>query len=109
MGPTNWTSDYDPDQVSFQLAWVSNASQSDIPIGSSGTFVFESPLDAAPLPYFVAHLAPDGSDLGSIFGDINAPAVPEPASVLLLLAGVFAAILISRHHERAATRSVRSR
>ena len=78
-GPANWTSDFDPNEDPFELAWVSNASESEIPIGGSGTFVFESPLDAALLPYFVAHLTPTGTDLGSFFGDIKAPAVvPTP-------------------------------
>jgi hypothetical protein len=79
VAPAGWLGDYAPAEDPFELAFVSEQPQADIPIGGQGTFAFTSPLDAAPLPYFVAKLLPDGVEQGSIFGDIDSPAVaPQP-------------------------------
>jgi hypothetical protein len=82
VAPAGWMGDYDPAEDPFELAFVSEQPQFDIPIGGQGTFAFTSPLDAALLDYFVANLDEEGLPLGSISGSIASPAV-QPQSPLL--------------------------
>jgi hypothetical protein len=82
VAPAGWLGDYNPTEDPFELAFVSEQPQFDIPIGGQGTFAFTSPLDAALLDYFVANLDEEGFDQGSIFGSIASPAV-QPQSPLL--------------------------
>lgn len=87
-GPIGWAGDYNPLEDPFGLAFVSCEPQYDIPVGRKGSFTFTSPLDAEPLPYFIANLAPDGLYLGNVLGEIESPAVtiPDPPACLPVIA-----------------------
>ncbi|MEM8681437.1 MAG: hypothetical protein AAGF97_18990, partial [Planctomycetota bacterium] len=101
QGPTGWIGDYDTLADPFELAFVSTEPQFDIPVDGSGIFSFTSPLDARPLPFFIANLAPNGSDNGSIFGDIEAPAIPVPEPRAFSLVSLIATAGLLRNRRTA--------
>jgi hypothetical protein len=76
--PEGWGNDFAPDEISFQMLWLSSETPFDIPPGSAGTFSFLSPLEPGERDYFVANLDDMGEDNGNLaFGLIEGPSTPR--------------------------------
>jgi hypothetical protein len=77
--PPGWIGEYAADEDPFELGWVAQGPQFEIPIGGSGTFSFTSALEPGPIFTYLAKLTPQGDELAGILDLFDGPAIRPPS------------------------------
>jgi PEP-CTERM motif len=95
--PVGWDISYATGDLA--VGFTSPDPSVDIVPGSSGAFSFDSPLRPSPASYQVAGIDASGNFLTND-GMILTASVPEPASALLLTAGVLGMLVARRRSKR---------